>query len=110
MENPGSSRIIILCTTPDQKTAHKIARDLVENKLAACCNILDNVKSVYRWQGKVQAEKECLMIIKSVSQNFEKIENRIRKMHPYEVPEIIASEITSGSADYLKWITENSRV
>ena len=108
-ENLGSESIIIFCTTPDQKTAQKIAQNLVENHLAACCNILNEVKSVFNWQGKVQIENECLMIVKSVSDKFKQIEKMIIELHPYEIPEIIATDISLGSANYLNWIKENIR-
>ena len=101
--------IIVLCTTPDMEYASKIAQSLVEKKLAACCNILPGITSVYTWKGNTEQDNEHLLIIKTKSEKFKTIEDVIKKLHPYEVPEIIALDITAGSENYLKWISENVR-
>jgi len=95
---------IIFCTTPDMETARLIAGHLVENKLAACCNLIPAVESIYRWQDKIEQEQEILMLIKSTASNYQKIETAIMDLHPYEIPEIIATPIQVGSGPYLDWI------
>ena len=99
--------IIVLCTTPDMECASKIAQSLVEKKLAACCNIVPGLTSVYTWKGKTEQADEHLLVIKTKSDKFKTVEDVIYKLHPYEVPEIIALDITAGSENYLKWISEN---
>jgi periplasmic divalent cation tolerance protein len=96
--------IVTLCTCPDKDTAEKIARLLVEGALAACVNILPNIRSVYSWQGQVETAEEHLLIIKSSSQGYQAIESAIRSHHPYELPEIIAVPVGQGLPEYLNWI------
>lgn len=96
--------IVTLCTCPDNDTAEKIAKTLVEGKLAACVNILPGIKSVYQWQGKIETANEILLLIKSSAERYPDLEIAIRKHHPYEIPEIIALPIGHGLADYLDWI------
>ncbi|HID40105.1 MAG TPA: divalent-cation tolerance protein CutA, partial [Calditrichaeota bacterium] len=79
---------------------------LVTRELAACCNIIQGVISIYRWQGKVETDNEILMIIKSTEENYKAIENSIKELHPYEVPEIISLPIRYGFEKYLKWIND----
>jgi periplasmic divalent cation tolerance protein len=98
--------IVVFVTTPDKDTAEKLALKLVENKLAACVNITEQVKSVYFWQGNIENEKESLMIIKSREDLFEKLEQFVKENHPYTVPEIVALPIIKGSSEYLNWIDE----
>ena len=102
--------IAVLITTPDEDTAFKIARALVEENLAACANIVRGVRSVYRWKGELCDDSECLMIVKTVSANFEALKNRVKELHPYEVTEIIALPIVKGFEPYLKWVEENTRL
>ncbi|MFZ0391689.1 MAG: divalent-cation tolerance protein CutA [Calditrichia bacterium] len=99
--------ILAFCTVPDLNTAEKIGEVLVEEKLAACCNIIPGLTSIYRWKEKVEKEPELLLIIKSVHSLLTSLEDRIKEMHPYEVPEIIAMPLMDGSNDYLKWVEEN---
>ena len=95
---------IILCTCPDFEVANKIARHLVGAKLAACVNILPAVTSVYEWQGQIETAQELLLLIKSCHTHYSTIEAEIKRLHPYELPEIIAVAIEHGLPDYLKWI------
>lgn len=95
---------IVLSTCPDEQSAQTIARALVEQRLAACVNILPVMQSVYLWKGSIQQDKEQLLIIKSTVQHYSKIEKSIRALHPYELPEIIAVPITDGLNEYLKWL------
>ena len=103
----AENHIVTLCTVPDRKTGERIAEALVEERLAACVNLLPGVSSTYRWQGKVEKATECLLIIKTVVSKFEALKQRIKALHPYDLPEIIALPITAGSSEYLNWITES---
>ena len=98
------SEVIVLTMVPDRETALKIARNLVECKLAACVNIVDKVPSVYEWKGEICEEGELLLIIKSVAANFTWIKDRILELHPYELPEVIMFNIDAGLEEYLAWI------
>jgi len=91
------------------QSAKEIAQYLVEEKLAACCNILPEITSVYSWQGTIEQASEHVLLIKTQSNNFKKLEAAILKRHPYELPEIIGIDITKGSQKYLDWISENVR-
>ncbi|WP_020482572.1 divalent-cation tolerance protein CutA [Methylomonas sp. MK1] len=95
---------LILCTCPDVEVADKLAGALITQKLAACVNILPGVRSVYEWQGKIEAAQEHLLLIKSHQDRYAAIEATLKSLHPYQLPEIIAVAIESGSLDYLKWI------
>jgi len=99
--------MIIFCTVPDSTTAKKIARILVEEKLAACCNILADLNSIFSWENKIHDEAELLLIIKSRKELFPALVRQIKKLHPYSVPEIIAIPIMNGNREYLKWMEEN---
>lgn len=99
--------IVVFCTVPDQDTAQKIAHQLVEEKLAACCNIIPGLKSIYTWENKIQEDAEYLLLIKSRQMVFSRLEDRIKEIHPYSIPEIIALPIIQGNKEYLKWIGEN---
>lgn len=94
-------------TIDSKEKAERIAVLLLESKLAACVQIIDNVKSVFQWQGKLEKADECLCIVKSIQSQYKDIEFLIKKNHTYEVPEIICSEITEGNPEYLKWISSS---
>lgn len=96
--------IQISTTTAKASDAKSIADHLVKNKLAACVQIIGPIESIYRWKGKIERSKEWLCLIKAKAGSFEKIERAIKKLHPYEVPEIVAAPIVHGSAEYLKWL------
>ena len=96
--------IIILCTINDIKKAKEISKSLLESRLIACSNIVPNITSIYRWEGNICEDGEYLMILKSRSDLFEKVKTNIEILHPYEVPEIIALEITDGNKSYLDWL------
>lgn len=96
--------ILILVTASSEEEAKKIAQSLVEKRLAACVNIIKDVQSVFRWKGKISDEKELLLIIKTRKKLYKNVEEEIKTLHAYEVPEIIALPIISGSKDYLYWI------
>ena len=103
----AENHIVMLCTVPDQESGAKIARALVEERLAACVNLLPGVGSVYRWEGKVEEASEALLVIKTTAARFEAVKKRIKELHSYELPEIIAVSITAGSSEYLKWLTDS---
>jgi len=96
--------VLILVTTADKAEAEQISQHLVEEKLIACCNIVSPIVSLFFWKGKIEKEQESLMIIKSISNNFDKIVQKVKKLHSYETPEIIALPIILGSEEYLNWI------
>jgi periplasmic divalent cation tolerance protein len=100
--------MLVITTAPDSIVAARIAHALVAEHLAACCNIIPGVESIYRWEGKVVREQEVVMLIKTVGSRVEAVSVRLRAMHPYDLPEIIATPITRGSADYLDWIAASS--
>src|SRR4030042_5339133 len=102
----SDSHIVIYCTVPNQEVGMNIAEDLVAGRYAACVNVSPGITSVYRWKGDICRDNEHLLIIKSRETLFDKICERIRSMHPYEVPEIISFNISRGSDQYLKWISE----
>jgi periplasmic divalent cation tolerance protein len=103
-----TDKIVVLATCGSQKEARKIARALVERRLAACVNEIGApVTSVYRWKGKVESAKEFLLVIKTTKKRFAALRKAIRELHSYEVPEIIALPIVEGSRAYLDWIAES---
>ena len=102
-----TDKIVVLVTAAKLSECRKIARHLLQAKLAACVNITSPVQSIYRWHGKVVNGREHLMIIKSRRKLFPEIREAISKLHPYEVPEIICLPIAEGSQPYLKWMGEN---
>lgn len=100
--------IVVFCTVPDKKTGHAIAKSTVEDKLAACVTISGPVESCYTWKGKIEVDQELLLIIKTQSALFSKLEEKIKALHPYEVPEIIALPIIQGHSPYLDWIADET--
>jgi periplasmic divalent cation tolerance protein len=98
--------IVVLVTTSDEEEASKIARAIVEERLAGCVNIIKDIRSIYSWQGKIEDEKEVLMIAKTRKLLFDSLMKRVKELHSYTVPEIIALPIIQGSEDYLKWLKE----
>ena len=98
---------VILCTCPNLEIAQTIATQLVEKKLAACVNMIPNVTSVYRWQENVVSDTEVQLLIKSETKYFDLLNDKIKQLHPYETPEVIALNIQQGDRHYLNWITES---
>jgi periplasmic divalent cation tolerance protein len=102
--------ILVLTNVPDLECAQLIARTLVEARLAACVNLLPAVQSIYRWQGQIEEATEITLLIKTTSQQVDSLQKAIVKLHPYDVPEIIATPIVAGYAPYLQWIaTETAK-
>jgi periplasmic divalent cation tolerance protein len=104
---PDQEYFLISITTSSSEEAERIAEALVQERLAACVNIVPAITSIYRWQGEVHRDSEVLLIAKSRPELFESLAARVKEMHSYEVPEIIALPITAGSKAYLKWIDES---
>ncbi len=96
--------IVVLSTCPDEATAERIARELVESGLAACVNRVQGVRSTYRWEGRLEDEPEVLLIIKTLATRYQTLEMRLKSLHPGQVPEIIALPVLGGSSDYLAWL------
>ena len=101
--------ILVLSTVDSADLGQQISASLVESGLAACVSIIPNIRSVYRWKGKVCDEGEWLLVIKTTSELFEAVRERIRQLHTYQVPEILAIPVSSGDADYLAWLGEQIR-
>ena len=104
-----SDPIVVLVTCGSEEEALKIANILVEDRLAACVNLVAPIRSIYRWEGKIWDEKEWLLIIKTQKHRFEELEKKVKSLHSYSVPEIISLSITEGSSAYLNWIRENTK-
>jgi periplasmic divalent cation tolerance protein len=96
--------ILVLCSCPEQAVALDIARILVAERLAACVNRIAAVTSVYSWQGGICEEPEQLLLIKTTPARYEALEMRLKALHPYEIPEIIALPVLTGSSQYLAWL------
>ena len=99
--------LLALSTFPDQETARDISNELVTKKLAACANILPGVESIYRWKDKIESGNETLVLFKLSEDRQSAFQEKLRSLHPYEVPEIIFVPISSGLPEYLRWVTEN---
>lgn len=95
---------MVLTTCPDDTVATRLARDLVEAGLAACVSRVGPLHSTYRWQGAIQDEPEVLLVIKTLSTRYPELEMRLKSLHPYDVPEIIALPVIRGSTEYLAWL------
>jgi periplasmic divalent cation tolerance protein len=104
MAGESSEPIVVVMTAASADEATRIAEMLVSKRLAACVQILPEIKSVYVWKGEVQREPEVLLLAKTTRANFSDLEAAVRAMHSYETPEIIALSVVEGSADYLKWL------
>jgi len=101
--------LVVLTNCPDVEVADRIARTIVEQRLAACANRLAPVESVYRWQGAVERATEVPLLIKTTRERYAEIEQAIRALHPYEVPEIIAMPVSAGLASYLRWVADETQ-
>ena len=99
--------LLVFCTVADEKDAHRIARVLVEKKLAACCTFIPGATSIYHWQGRVEEARETMLLIKTTQRKYDQLEKEIKMLHTYQVPEIIAVNIEMGSPAYLDWLIES---
>lgn len=102
--------IIILITAGSEEEAEKIARTLVAEQLAACVNVVSPIRSIYRWEGKVQDDREWLLFIKTQQTRFAAVEARVKTLHSYQVPEVIALPVVDGSEKYLGWVKSETKV
>lgn len=101
---------LLLCTCPDAGSAARIARDLVEARLAACVSRVPGMTSTYRWQGQVREDVEVLLLIKTTAAAVEPLQARLVELHPYDVPELVALDISSGLPAYLDWLCDSVSV
>ncbi|HKY59807.1 MAG TPA: divalent-cation tolerance protein CutA [Gemmatimonadota bacterium] len=108
MSEPGPSVCVALTTCPDEGTARRIAAALVDERLAACVNIVPDLTSIYRWEGAVETAPECLLIVKTRRELLEDLRRRLAALHPYEIPELVALPVEGGSPTYLKWVVEET--
>ncbi|WP_447979194.1 divalent-cation tolerance protein CutA [Candidatus Nitrospira bockiana] len=108
MDPSPEKAIIVLVTASSQEEATRIGRALVDQKLAACANLVPHVTSIYRWEGKVSEDVECLMLIKTRPALFNQLAAEVRRLHSYQVPEIIAIPVMAGAQPYLNWIHEST--
>lgn len=99
--------LTVFTTWPDLDTARAATRALVEEKLAACGNIVPGVESIYRWEGKVETGAEVLVVFKTVIGSYQMFETRLRTLHPYAVPEVLALRVTDGLPAYLRWVEQS---
>jgi periplasmic divalent cation tolerance protein len=96
--------LVVLVTAPTAERAAEIARAVVEERLAACGNVLPAIRSIYRWQGEVHDEPEALLVLKTSRARLDALRARVLALHPYEVPEVLALPVEAGAAAYLAWI------
>ena len=100
--------LLCLSTCPDAETAARLARALVEERLAACVNRLPGARSTYRWQGEIHDDAEVLLLIKTTRERFDALRDRLAELHPHEVPELVALEIADGLPSYLGWLARET--
>ena len=96
--------VLVLTTVPDGQVGEAVARKLVEDRLAACVNVLPPMTSFYRWRGALEREVECQLVIKTTSQRVPAVQARLGELHPYELPEFLVLTVADGSTAYLKWV------
>jgi periplasmic divalent cation tolerance protein len=108
-ESATTDAVVVLVTTPTPERAAEIARALVSERLAACGNVVPGLRSIYRWEGKVQEDEEALLVLKTTRARFDALRARVLALHPYDVPEVIALPVEAGSAAYLQWIAAETR-
>src|ERR1700719_1323426 len=109
MIQAGARHRIVVVTCASVTEARKIAQYVVGHKLAACANILPGVKSIYRWNGKVERAKEVLLLLKTTAARLGQLEKEVKRLHSYEVPEFVAVSIAAGSREYLTWLARSVR-
>src|SRR5262245_25291253 len=105
-----SDPLLLMMTCANRNEAETIARTLVDESLAACCTIVGDVTSVYRWEGAVERAEEVMVIIKTVAARYDELERRVHELHSYDTPELIALPITTGSRKYLAWLGASTGV
>jgi periplasmic divalent cation tolerance protein len=108
MTTPAPDLLVVLCTVPSEEVAERLGRTLVEERLAACVNVLPAVRSFYRWQGELNDDRELLCLIKTRRALFDRLRERVTALHPYEVPEILAVAAADVNASYLGWVADST--
>jgi len=103
-----SRAVVVLVTAPSADEAARMGRVLVDERLAACVNVVGPIRSIYRWEAKIEDEQEHLMLVKARRTDVDAIAARVRALHPYDVPEVIALDVTAGSAPYLQWLLDGT--
>ena len=109
MSAPTAADMVIVLTTLGPGEAATLARTLVDERLAACVNVLPEMTSWYRWEGAVQDGRECLLVIKTMRRLLEPLEARLHALHPYDLPEFLVLPVSGGSTAYVQWIIESCR-
>lgn len=109
MGEPLGKHLVVLVTAASPEEAERLGRILVEEKLAACVNVIRDIRSFFWWQGRVSDEQESLLVIKTRGEVFPTLRDRVKTLHSYTVPEIIALPLSDGSAEYLAWVDESTR-
>ena len=103
-----SHELIVFVTVPGSEDASRIAESLVAERLAGCVNVIPGIESTYRWDGEITRDTELLLIIKTTDERYGELERRVKELHSYSTPEVIAFRIRLGSEDYLKWLREST--
>jgi len=109
-EDPSTSLVVAFSTAGSPEEGRRIANALIAEQLAACVNIVDNICSIYRWQGGIQSSPESLLTIKTRANLIPTIESRLRELHSYDVPELVAIPIVHGARPYLEWLLSSTRL
>ena len=104
----GEEILLAFSTFPDVETARRIARQLVTENFAACANIIPAIESIYRWQGKIEQGNETLVLFKTTAARYPAFQEKLKSLHPYDVPEIIACPIDQALPEYLRWVIDSS--
>lgn len=107
--NAVNTLLLVLANVPDQLTGASIARRLIEDRLAACVNQMPAVRSIYRWQDRVEEADEVMLLIKTTTGRYAEVEAAIKAGHPYDLPEIIALPVTAGLPEYLAWVVQETK-
>jgi periplasmic divalent cation tolerance protein len=110
MEQDYEGTLLVLTNMPDREGALRLARALIERRLAACVNVLTGCASVYRWKGRVEQADEIPVLVKTRAARYPELEAAIRELHPYELPEILAVPLARGLPDYLQWVEEETAI
>ena len=105
--NTQTGMYVVLTNVGSEAAAREIAETLVEERLAACVNVVPGLRSVYRWKGEIVRDEEVLLLVKTTAHRYAQAEERLRELHPYEVPEVLALEAATGHAAYLDWVGES---
>lgn len=107
-DNAGSGALLVITTLPDEDSARRVAATLVERRLAACVNILPAGTSVYEWQGEIHEDPEHVLLIKTTEDRYPQLQAALLELHPYELPEIVAAQITRGLPKFIQWIKDTA--